>query len=121
MPKLEAYQRENPSNLLRSSHVNDPRYPEMYELDGKSTLPVFSRIAGECSVSAYSIRSMNGFPGQMPDRFFLADLTSKQRTCVAAKLPEGYNLARLKNPTHPSEVEWSEDLSDNLVSSQLGT
>ena len=116
MPDLEASQREHPENLLRSSHINDSRYPQMYEVREEKTLPVFSRIAGECRVEAYSIRSMTDYPGQMPDRLFLSELSADQRSCVAGKLPAGYALAELTEPTKPSRIGWTDDLSKRTVS-----
>lgn len=119
MPELEAYQRRNPENILRNSHVNDSRYPNLLVREDESWLPVFPKIAGECRVSTYSIRSYDQYPGQMPDRFFLGGLTTIQQECVSDRLPEGYQLVRLKTPTKPSQLSWARDLSSTPQSEAL--
>jgi hypothetical protein len=111
MPELEASQLKDPINLLRDSHGADPRYPELY---GWETGPVylkFSEWAAECDVRGYLVDhyvgpQKEGFPYQMPDRFYTTALNSKQVDCLRRSIPKGYVLAQLKRPMSPSQIGW---------------
>lgn len=111
MPELEASQRTERINLLRSSHSSDPRYPDLYLFENGRALPLFAKVASDCNVSAYVIKSYvtpRDFnePLQMPDRFFTGVLDDANVRCLRTHLPEGYRLSKLAQPTKPSRIGW---------------
>jgi hypothetical protein len=114
MPILEDKQRKHPENFLNSSHFHDPDYPllSLYERDGGYSL--FSKIAGDCKIREYTIKSFVGEgkpnePIQMPDRLFLGKLSPEKESCLRKALPTGYVLAQLNESVSPKLAGWGQD------------
>ncbi|WP_162789426.1 hypothetical protein [Altererythrobacter sp. ZODW24] len=108
MPDLEDAQRADPQTF--GVHSDPPPVDFVEVVDGQPSAKL-SMIAGRCGIGQYAIRNTNDFVHYMPERLFAGHLSEKQRDCLKLQLPDGYKLAQLAEPTKPSLIAWSADLS----------
>ena len=112
MPDFEASQRSDPQ--VFGVHEGPPPNDPIIIVDGEPTSRL-SMVAGKCEIDNYAVRNSNDSDNYMPERLFVQNLSAEQKICLSSNLPQSYKLSRLKEPTKPSQILWSADLSSLIA------
>ena len=113
-PKIESSQLSDPRRF--GMHSDPPPFDAFDTVDGQQ-VSRFAMLAGACRLQDYAIRNRNDSSEWMPERLFARRLSGEEQECLRQNLPDGYQLSKLISPTKPSQISWSEDLT-NLISSE---